>query len=367
MPESGGELPITIGWDIGGAHLKAARLDAAGRLRQVVQLPCPLWLGMDRLEAACDTVLAALPDQAAVHAVTMTGEMADLFPDRASGVVAIVALLRDRLAQRRPDDRLRIFAGGAGFVAADEVRADPGGNTESIASANWLATALRCAAGLDQGLLVDIGSTTTDLIPFAAGRVLAVGASDRARLAEGELVYAGIIRTPLMALAGRAPFAGAWRTTMAEHFATTADVFRVLGELDEASDAQPAADGGAKTGEASARRLLRMVGEDLADCDASAVGNLARWYRQRLLEQIGAGLAQGLSRGDLAAGAALIGAGVGRFLVAELAARCGRPYQGVDDLLCADLADPGDPQLRAQAGHCAPAVAVAQLSWRSRQ
>ena len=110
-----------------------------------------------------------------------------------------------------------------------------------------------------------------------------------------------------------------------------------------------------------------MVGEDLADCDASAIAQLARWYRHRLLEQIEEGLAQRLSRGDLAAGAALVGAGVGRFLVAELAARCARPYRSVDELLCTDIGDHSDPQLRARAGHCAPAVAVAQLWWRSRQ
>jgi probable H4MPT-linked C1 transfer pathway protein len=361
MLEPSSESAAIVGWDIGGAHLKAAWLDANGRLLKVVQISCPLWQGMHQLETACVEVLANLPERPILHAVTMTGEMADLFPDRGSGVVAIVTFLKDLLARQRRGDELRVFAGSAGFLAADAVHAGANsipGNTDLIASANWLATALRCADSLREGVLVDIGSTTTDLIPFTDGRVCAVGSSDRERLVQGELAYVGIIRTPLMALAQRAPFAGAWRATMHEYFATTADVFRILGELDESVDAQPAADGGPKTPEASARRLLRMVGEDLPGTDLNVIRRLAHWYRQCLLDLVAEGLALRLSRADLATDACLIGAGIGRFLVADLAARFQRPYRPVDELLCTGIED---LSLRVRAADCAPAVAVAQL------
>jgi probable H4MPT-linked C1 transfer pathway protein len=360
MPESLPELPAVIGWDIGGAHLKAARLDGGGRLESVLQLPCPLWQGMEHLGSACNAALASMPVSRVptLHAVTMSGEMADLFPDRASGVVAIVAFLKDLLAQHRRGDELHVFAGAAGFVAADAVRAGSDGNTDLIASANWLATAQHCASRVGSGILIDIGSTTADLIPFAESSVCDVGGDDRARLARGELVYAGIVRTPLMALARQAPFAGGWRATISELFATTADVFRILGELDEDLDLQPAADGGAKTPEASARRLLRMVGEDLPGTDANAVRGLAQWYRERLLDRIVEGLGLRLSRCDLGPAAAMIGAGIGRFLLPDLAARMRRPYREIDGLLCAE---DSDIPLRSRAGHCAPAVAVARL------
>jgi probable H4MPT-linked C1 transfer pathway protein len=315
---------------------------------------------MDRLEIACDAALTALalPRGQVRHAVTMSGEMADLFPDRASGVVAIVDFIRLFVSRRRQGDDVRIFAGPAGFMAAESVRSGPGGNTEAVASANWLATAQRCAGLMGDGILVDIGSTTTDLIPVTASRVGDVGGDDRTRLERGELVYAGIVRTPLMALARRAPFGGSWRATMNEHFATTADVFRILGELDEDSDLHPAADGAAKTTEASARRLLRMVGDDLPASSDNAVRSLAHWYRSRLLDMIVEALAQRLSRADLSPAAVMVGAGVGRFLLPELAARMQLPMRQIDSLLCGD---DGDVGLRRQAGYCAPAVAVAQL------
>ncbi|HKW41168.1 MAG TPA: hypothetical protein VJN39_07965, partial [Gemmatimonadales bacterium] len=84
-----------IGWDLGGAHLKAARLDGAGTVEHVMQLPCPLWQGIEHLDRALAEVLSAF-GAAPLHAVTMTGEMADLFANRTVGVTRLVAALRER-------------------------------------------------------------------------------------------------------------------------------------------------------------------------------------------------------------------------------------------------------------------------------
>jgi probable H4MPT-linked C1 transfer pathway protein len=344
-----------LGWDIGGAHVKVALLNPSGQLHQVTQLPCPLWQGMDRLQNTCEEILDGLPDGPVRHAITMTGEMADLFADRASGVAAIVALLEETLKRRRGQDSLRCYAGAAGFIDATQSSC----HAAQIASANWLATASFLARGNDEGILVDIGSTTTDLIAFAGGTVCGAAASDADRLGSGELVYAGVVRTPLMALAGRAPFAGAWRSTMNEYFATSADVFRVLHELDESTDVLPAADNGPKTLDGSARRLLRMVGEDLSGATQVPARQLASWYRLRLLQTLEEALALLLSRGDVSAAAPLIGVGVGRFLVADLAARLHRPWLAGDELLCPEV---NDPALRGWAVNCAPCVAVARLA-----
>jgi probable H4MPT-linked C1 transfer pathway protein len=353
-----------LGWDIGGAHIKAALLDPGGRLLSVVQLPCPLWQGLDHLQSTCMALLDGLPNQLRDtplrHAIAMTGEMADLFPDRASGVAAIVASLNETLTKRRSNDSLRFYASAAGFVdAASSVN-----HAAQIASANWLATASFLAGACNAGVLVDIGSTTTDLIPFAGGMVLSQATSDAERLTSGELVYAGVVRTPLMALAGRVPYTGVWRTTMNEYFASSADLFRVLGELDESTDAWPAADNGPKTRDGSARRLLRMVGEDLGEATQQPARQLASWYRQRLLHRLEESLSLALSRCDSAEQAPLIGVGIGRFLVADMAARLRRPWLSGEDLLCPEVAD---ADLRNWAANCAPCVAVARLAqtaWR---
>lgn len=334
-----------IGWDIGGAHVKAARIDG-GRVSGVVQVACPLWQGLDKLDAAVAEALTAL-GAAPRHALTMTGEMTDLFDARADGVAGIAQRMRTALA-----GEITLYAGRAGWAEVDDARV----RADDIASANWLATAAWIATRLPQALLADVGSTTSDLIVIDGG-VATTSRSDADRLISGELVYAGVVRTPLMALAPAVDFKGRRHRLMAEYFATTADVWRLLGELPEHADQYPAADGGAKTAEASARRLARMVGRDLAE------GSMEDW---RALASAFAGAQLGAlidacralpGIAALAPDAPVVCAGAGRFVAARLARALGRPAVTLGELL-ADLA----PDCADDATTCAPAVAVGLLA-----
>jgi probable H4MPT-linked C1 transfer pathway protein len=338
-----------IGWDLGGAHLKAARIAASGSVEAVVQVACPLWQGLPQLHGAISEALPALGD-AALHAITMTGEMVDLFADRRQGVNRLLATMGERL----PSRTLRVYAGPSGFLDADRT----GESERQIASANWFASGMLVAAQEGTALLVDVGSTTVDLVPVAGGRVLARGRDDADRLVTGELLYTGVVRTPLMALAPEAPFAGEWLPLMAEYFATTADVYRLTGELPEGADLHPAADGGEKTESASARRLARMVGRDLDSAPGPAWKRLAAWLARAQIRRLEDACDRILSRGELPEGAPIVGAGVGRFLLPALAGRLGRPYRDFGELL------PVNAALAGRASDCAPAVAVAWLARR---
>ncbi len=335
-----------IGWDLGGAHIKAARLDREGQVERVVQLPCPLWQGMDHLDAGIAGVRAALGD-APLHAITMTGEMVDLFADRREGVVTIA-----RRAHALLGDRCRFFAGPAGFVSPGEVEA----RAPEIASANWRASAELAARLHRAALLVDIGSTTTDIIPIVAGRVAAQGASDAERLLSRELVYTGVVRTPVMAMAPVARVQGDETPLVAEYFASAADVYRLTGHLPEGADQHPAADGGEKTVSASARRLARMVGRDAASAPLEVWVSLAQDLAARQARQIGSAMALVAERSELPPDAPVIAAGVGRFVAAGVAARLGRPILDFSALV------PAAAGLEGLLSDCAPAVAVARLT-----
>jgi len=347
-----------IGWDVGGAHLKAAAVDGAGNVLALAQEPSPLWLGLDRLHSALDRIFSRwTPDAGCLHAVTMTGELADLFPNREQGVLALLEVMRDRC----PAGSLRVFAGPKGFLPAAGVR---GEDREAIASANWLASGYWAAARLGDGLFIDIGSTTTDLLPFRNFLPCHRGYTDRERMRYDELVYTGIVRTPLMALAAQAPFEGEWTGLMAEYFSTTADIYRLTGELPESADHLPAADGGAKTEADSRRRLARMFG-----CDAEAVPSeqwrrAARYLRGRQLDRLGQAVERQLSLGLLSDAAPFVGAGFGRFLARELAARLGHPYQDFSDTFCMIASQHELIQNPLTCADCAPAAATACLALR---
>lgn len=341
-----------LGWDVGGAHLKRAVLAPNGALLSVDMAACPLWQGLDRLDGA----LAAMPVAGEGRSfVTMTGELTDLWSDRASGVAGLSAALTARLGV----DTL-IYAGRDGFVPAAAAPA----HAAAVASANWHATASALAGICGDGVLVDVGSTTTDIISFAGKSLCFRGYADCERMESGELVYSGAVRTPVMALAQTLPFRGRPVPLMAEHFATTADIYRLTGDLPEGADLHPTADGQQKTREASARRLLRMVGRDLGPrrhgetATLAEAEALAAFAAEVQLHRLAGALAQVLSASGTPPGSALIGAGVGRFLVEKLAARSERPYRDAGLLLA------GNAAFASAAADCAPAVAVARIAAR---
>jgi len=148
-------------------------------------------------------------------------------------------------------------------------------------------------------LFIDLGSTTTDIVPVAGGEIVARGYTDAERLAAGELVYTGLVRGFVMATAQRAPFGGVWTPLINENFATMADVHRVLGTLPDGVDQMASADGRAKTAEASRARLARMVGRDAADANAASWRALAAWFAEMQLRDIEDGARLVLSRSVL--------------------------------------------------------------------
>lgn len=340
-----------IGWDVGGAHLKACWL-AGGRVRDVGQWACPLWLGLDQLDHALAQARRRWPDMhRCAHAVTMTGEMADVFEHREEGVARIA----ERLAGQ-PGIATVLYAGEGGWCDLDDAPA----RWAEVASANWLATARLAARRTGDALLVDIGSTTTDLIPLRREQVVARGRTDAARLASGELVYMGVVRTPLCALAPRIAFRGELHNVMNEFFATTADVYRLTGELDPACDVYPAADQGHKDAAGSRRRLARMVGRDAREAGEADWLAFAQAWRSCQLTETAEQAQRVATQAGLPAGAPLVSAGCGAFLVEALAQQLGRPcLDFARDIAVLDAA--ADRDVARWARVCAPSVAVAAL------
>jgi len=311
---------ITVGWDVGGAHLKAAALDETGLVLDVVQLPCPLWQGLDKLEKAIADTVSRLP-KASSHAVTMTGELVDLFVNRATGVMGIAQTCAGQLGETTR------FWDGTGFVTLTDVER----NWRSIASANWLATAGLCARNLPDLLVMDMGSTTTDLVAVHGSRIRAQGLEDGDRMITGELVYTGVVRTPLMALGPKIEFRGTSQYIAAEYFCTTGDAYRLLGK--SLTDQYPTADGKGTSLEECARRLARMVGRDLEDATLPEWQGLAGAFAGRQLGMIRDAALTVLAATPLPPLAPIVGAGQGAFNAKLLAEGLGRPYQPITNFL----------------------------------
>jgi probable H4MPT-linked C1 transfer pathway protein len=336
-------MNAVIGWDIGGVHLKAARADD-GRITKVAQYASPLRAGTERLLQA---FRAAQNDmgRADRNVVTMTGELADTFSSRQEGVECLAALAAQELGG------VSIYAGPAGWVGPQEA----GAHSADVASANWHACAALIAHKCNNALFIDLGSTTTDIIPIVDGKVAARGYTDSRRLAAGELVYTGLVRGFVMATAARAPLRGVWTSLINENFATMADVHRILGTLPAGVDLMATADGREKTAAASRARLARMLGADAADAADDSWALVARWFAESQLRAIADAAALVLSSGASRPSLPVIAAGIGLSVIAEVARRLGCRYSTFDELL--DVT----PDLRTAVCHCAPAAALAAL------
>ena len=211
----------TLAMDIGGANTKAAWLQGASL--RTVSRPFEVWRDREALSGVLREVAAEVAGPADAVAITMTAELSDAFRTKREGVAFVLDAAEDALGDRP----LSVLTDAGELVSVAAARARPW----DVAAANWVATALAVADAHPDALLIDVGSTTADIVPIVAGRVAATGHNDLERLLAGELVYTGVLRTNLAAIAPRVPVRGGWCPVSSEYFAISADVHLVLGHL----------------------------------------------------------------------------------------------------------------------------------------
>ncbi|WLD14774.1 hydantoinase/oxoprolinase family protein [Planctellipticum variicoloris] len=313
----------TFGLDIGGANLKAATADG-----QAVTLAFPLWREPQRLPAALRELLSTLPAPDRL-AVATTGELADCYATKAEGVREILAAVI-AVAGECPID---VWQTSGEFVTPDEALDEP----LLTAAANWHALATWLGRLQPQGnaLVLDIGTTTTDIIPLEDSLPVPAGRTDVGRLLSRELVYTGVRRTPLCAVAGEIPFRGELCPLGAELFATTVDVYLLTGELPEDPLDTNTANGKPATRAAAHDRLARQLCCDRTEIELAEAAALARAFRDCQLAQIAQAVEQVLARQSGPCDQ-LIASGSGSFLIPAVRERipalANAKFQSLDKL-----------------------------------
>jgi probable H4MPT-linked C1 transfer pathway protein len=262
-------LKRVVGLDIGGANLKAA--DANGK---AITRPFAVWRTPEKLASEIARLLASFDKPDAI-ALTMTAELADCYRTKREGVDAVLTAVEQSAGPipvhvwstlsapphasggRKPPEAL-----SGSFVTPHQARKSP----LQVAAANWhaLATFIGRLVPDSPALLLDIGTTTTDLIPLTEGVPTPIGRTDRERLQSGELVYSGVKRTPICAVVSQVPYRGRACPVAAELFATTLDIYLALGQLAENPHDTETADGRPATIAAARDRLARCL-----CCDAT--------------------------------------------------------------------------------------------------
>ncbi|MFL5836624.1 MAG: hydantoinase/oxoprolinase family protein [Solirubrobacteraceae bacterium] len=302
-----------IGLDVGGANTKAAWRD--GVQRRTVSRPFEVWRGREALEAVLREVVAEVaPEPVDAVGLTTTAESSDAFRTKREGVGFVLDAAEAALDARQ----LLALTTAGELVPVTEARARP----LDVAAANWVASALAVAGLHADALMIDVGSTTVDVIPIAAGRVAAVGRTDLDRLLAGELVYTGALRTNLAAIAPRVPVRDCWCPVTSELFAISADVQLILGHITRDAYTCATPDGRPPSVEYARERVARLVCSDAEQLAAEEIDAIAAFLHAEQVRQIEAAARRVSGRFEGAPPVVPLGAGA--FLAREAAQRLRR-------------------------------------------
>lgn len=266
-----------LGLDIGGAHVKSALyVTGAERLPRRGISPFEIFRERERLPALLGKIRGKTRPDAV--ALTMTGELSDVFRTRREGARWIVRTARDAM---RPL-QLRIVTVDGALVDSSKAMRD----WESVASANWAAVARWVSRRVRNCLVVDIGSTTTDILPVRNGEPAVKGKTDLQRLETGELLYTGCLRTNAAFVLPEVVVGGMSIRTCPEHFAIMGDIHLYLGDIAPSDYTAPTPDGRAKTKKAAGERIARLVLSEAGRLGESEIKKIAAQIRRAQVERI---------------------------------------------------------------------------------
>ena len=279
--------------DIGGANIKAA--DGLGWCHAE---PFPLWRQPERLSDTLGRILRlSRPGRAGARqrvVATMTGEIADCFASRRDGVTHIVGCLASAVRGHGAAVGPEIYLVDGRLVPAAEALRVP----LAAAASNWHAVARLAGSQVaaDRALLIDVGSTTTDIVPLRDGVPTPLAVDDAGRMASGELVYTGVERTPVAAIVRSLPWRAARRPVAAERFAESRDVWLLLGGIPEDIAARDTADGGPATRAAARVRMARMLLVEPEAFTPADAATAAEWCAAAQARRVAAAIARVTSR-----------------------------------------------------------------------
>ncbi len=258
-----------LGLDIGGANLKAANAQGDAAVRSF-----EIWKSPHELESELRQIAGQFSPTSS-WAVTMTAELADCFPSKAAGVEFVIEAVQNA-AEGKPT---RFWRTDGGWVSPAGAVQEP----LKVAAANWHLQAEWAARhfGIARGLLIDVGSTTTDIIPLRDQHVHSTGLTDVERLLSSELLYNGFRRTPICAIVSELPFQDRMCPVAAEWFATTLDVYLLLGDIEPDADDLGTADGRPATIEFAHGRLARTLCCDRTEVTIEEARSAARFVADR--------------------------------------------------------------------------------------
>ena len=178
-----------LGIDIGGAHIKIVGLDQSQNICLVKYRKCYLWKNPKKLKQEIAFINSLSNNKNIICGVTMTAELCDIFPDRLTGAKIILNECKKI--------KFKTFLYSKSDKVFEKLQSN---NLSNLISMNWHSIGKYLTNFVKNALIIDFGSTTTDFICIKNGKIMNKAFNDFKRLSSGEILYTGLIRTPLFAI-----------------------------------------------------------------------------------------------------------------------------------------------------------------------
>jgi probable H4MPT-linked C1 transfer pathway protein len=283
-----------LGIDIGGANTKAAYISTKnGKVFEVKTTLkyFPFWKrDKDQLLEMLSNIIRDLSNSTTLNAisVTMTAELSDAFSTKREGVNYIL----DSVCQVSGKTPILVLNVDAQFCSAEAAKSEP----LNVAAANWAATGWLVSQMVNECVVIDVGSTSTSIIPIVDGKLAATGKNDLEKLIIGELVYTGSLRTNVAAIVQFVPVKGSLSRVSSELFAQSGDVHLLLSNINSEEYTADTPDGKGKSRREAMARLARVVCADVEMLKELEIVEIAKFIFEAQLEQIAGALSNVYSR-----------------------------------------------------------------------
>jgi hypothetical protein len=311
-------LVDVLGYDIGGANTKAAFvcIKNGEMLKAKVAVEYfAIWKQPEKLTSVLLALKETLNDgRIDGVGVTMTAELSDAYQTKREGVTHILGCVS------------KAFPKVPIFVLNTNTELEPWGDTIHkplvAAAANWAATGWLVAQHLKNCVVVDVGSTSTSIIPIVNSKVAAQGKTDLDKLICGELVYTGSLRTNVAAIVQSIPIRNGATCVASELFALSGDVHLILGNITEKDYTSETADGRGKTLPEALARLARVVCADTEMLSKQEIINMAQFIYDMQIRQVAEGLKKvyGYAKSAASMKVPVVVTGLGKNFIARKAA-----------------------------------------------
>ena len=271
-----------MGLDIGGANTDCCIYkitDNQAILIESIKQYLPMWEKKDELTKCLEGFKKRYPITVVI--TTTTAELADGYKSKKEGIFDITGKVMEVF-----DDCIVKFVTVNNLKDYEYVIENP----LEAAAANWIATAHLISKINDTCIFIDMGTTTTDIIPIKNRCEIAQGHNDLERLCSGELVYTGMFRSNVATIVHEIPIDNHIATVSSELFANTADVHHILGNISQSDYTCSTSDNEDKSIISCKRRLARVVCADLDMLSDEKIIDIARYVEKQQINLIKNGL-----------------------------------------------------------------------------